>query len=227
MAKELKYGQSEEQYMQIYDHSDNEDWIVIVHGGYWRQRISVEIMEPFAEQLFQQGYNVVNIEYRRGDHRWPIPEEDVALALETFKSSDFFKESQALITLGHSVGGQLVLNTQQYADRIVALAPVTDVKFTKDQHLGEDAALEYFGEASDDALYAASPLSRLPIEKPTYILHGIDDEKVRIETTFDFIAKNNSDLIELCAPAQLDHMYCINPQMPYFNTVLKWIEEKA
>ena len=223
----LTYGDHKEQFIEVYQTDDNANWLAVVHGGYWRQRIGVEKMHPFVEKLVHLGFNVVNIEYRRGEHPWPTPETDVQQALETFKSSEYFPAEGQLTVIGHSVGGQLAFNNAQYADYIVALGPVTDVKFTRDHHLGDDAALEYFGDASDEALYQASPLSRLPLNVPTLILHGVDDDKVLIDTTFDYIEQNEGDVIDLLAPAKLDHMVAIEPDMPFFDHMVDWIRNHS
>jgi acetyl esterase/lipase len=141
------YGDAEEQFFEVCAHDDKSDkWLILVHGGYWRQKHSKENIKDLFEKLDSKGFNVVTIEYRRGEHGWPTPNEDVSAALTKFKQSDFYKGNQEIILIGHSVGGQLALLNEAAVDRVIALAPVTDVPFTYDEGLGQNAAKVYFGD---------------------------------------------------------------------------------
>ncbi|WP_412518641.1 alpha/beta hydrolase family protein [Staphylococcus simulans] len=225
----LQYGDHEEQFIDVYASNDKNEkhedkWLVLVHGGYWRQQYDRSLNDKMIEVLTNKGYNVANVEYRRGEHKWPTPEEDVKKAIQTFRNSEFVGTGESLILIGHSVGGQLVLNNEDEADRIIALAPVTDVPYTKEKELGRKAAEEYFGDVSEDILYAASPLSRLPLNTKTLIIHGFDDTQVEIETTLDYVSKNTDNTIDLYALSSLSHMDDIEPEGRHFDLMLEWID---
>lgn len=225
----LQYGDHEEQFIDVYASNDKDGkhgdkWLVLVHGGYWRQQYDRSLNDKMIEVLTNKGYNVANVEYRRGEHKWPTPEEDVKKAIQTFRNSEFVGTGESLILIGHSVGGQLVLNNEDEADRIIALAPVTDVPYTKEKELGRKAAEEYFGDVSEDILYAASPLSRLPLNTKTLIIHGFDDTQVEIETTLDYVSKNTDNTIDLYALSSLSHMDDIEPEGRHFDLMLEWID---
>ncbi|PTI94023.1 alpha/beta hydrolase family protein [Staphylococcus simulans] len=227
----LYYGDHEEQLIDVYASNDKngkhaDKWIVLVHGGYWRQKFDRSLNDKMIEVLTNKGYNVANVEYRRGEHKWPIPEEDVKKAVQTFRNSEFVGEGQSLILIGHSVGGQLVLNNEDEADRIVALSPVTDVPYTKAKELGRNAAEEYFGDVSEDILYAASPISRLPLNTKTLIIHGFDDTQVEIDTTIDYVTKNTENTIDLYAFSSLAHMDNIEPEGRHFDLMLEWVDQE-
>ncbi|MHD0396601.1 alpha/beta hydrolase family protein [Staphylococcus simulans] len=228
----LYYGDHEEQLIDVYVSNDKngkhaDKWLVLVHGGYWRQQFDRSLNDKMIEVFTNKGYNVANIEYRRGEHKWPTPEEDVKKAIQTLRNSEFVGKGEAFILIGHSVGGQLVLNNEDEADRIVALAPVTDVAYTKEKELGRKAAEEYFGDVSEDILYAASPLSRLPLKTKTLIIHGFDDTQVEIETTIDYVSKNTDHTIDLYALSNLAHMDAIEPNGRHFDLMLEWIDHES
>lgn len=224
----LLYGQHKDQFSEVHIPSkvnNSSQWLVLVHGGYWREKYNLSLSNPLIELLLDQGFKVVNIEYRRGSHSWPIPEEDVKNAIQNFKDSHFFKDEE-IILIGHSVGGQLVLNNASQADRIIALAPVTDVIYTKEHHLGNEATKDYFGDASDSFLEEASPLFRLPLRTKTLIIHGFNDEQVKMETTFKYIEKNSKNTIDLYTYADFPHMDCIDPKSKHIDMMLNWIKKE-
>ncbi|MGX7349757.1 alpha/beta hydrolase family protein [Dolosicoccus paucivorans] len=223
----IHYGQHEDQFIEVHVPSkvnSPNQWLVLVHGGYWRDKYNLSLSDPLIELLLNKGFKVVNIEYRRGHHPWPIPEEDVKKAIQFFKDSTFFK-GEEIILIGHSVGGQLALNNASQAERIIALAPVTDVLYTKEHHLGNEAVKDYFGDAPDSLLKEASPLSRLPLKTKTLMIHGFNDEQVKIETTFKYIEKNNKNNIDLYAYAVFPHMDCIDPEGKHIDVMINWIKK--
>lgn len=76
MVKQISYGAHEDQHYDVYDNEQktSQAWIVLIHGGYWRQKYSKAMMDLMIDTLIEAGYAVVNVEYRRGTaHPWPIP----------------------------------------------------------------------------------------------------------------------------------------------------------
>lgn len=230
MMEELYYGDHEEQLIDIYPAPDtiaehDDKWLVLIHGGYWRQKYDRSLNDKLIEMLTREGYNVANVEYRRGEHAWPIPEEDTKKALQAFKSSRYV-DNQEIILIGHSVGGQLVLNNADEADRVIAMAPVTDVPYTKEQGLGRNAVEEYFGDITEAALEAASPMSRLPLKTKTLIIQGFNDSGVKVESTLAYVSQNEENTIDLYAFAHLGHMQCLEPKGRHIDLMLEWIDHK-
>ncbi|MBI5974117.1 alpha/beta hydrolase [Staphylococcus canis] len=230
MVKQLKYGEHEDQHIDIYQNENqkSEAWIVLVHGGYWRERFDKTLMDAYVDSFIGFGFSVINVEYRRGQsHEWPIPKEDVALALQQFKQSEF--KPKQLIGIGHSVGGQLVLLNHELLDHVVGLAPVTDVLYTLHHHLGRDAAAEYFNPASTHVLKDASPIMQTPIETDTLIIHGYNDTSVHIDTTLSYVQENHKQgtSVTLYALPYLDHLDCINPEAIHHPMLIDWINQRA
>lgn len=92
MVKQISYGAHEDQHYDVYDNEQktSQAWIVLIHGGYWRQKYSKAMMDLMIDTLIEAGYAVVNVEYRRGTaHPWPIPSDDVAAAIQHFKTSTY------------------------------------------------------------------------------------------------------------------------------------------
>lgn len=64
--------------------------VVVVHGGFWRQRRDLALGRPLAADLAADGYAAWNIEYRRvgGDGGWTATFDDVAAALDLLAGRD-------------------------------------------------------------------------------------------------------------------------------------------
>ena len=58
--------------------------VVVVHGGFWRERFGLELGRPLAADLVAAGYAAWNVEYRRvgGGGGWPATFDDVAAAVD-------------------------------------------------------------------------------------------------------------------------------------------------
>lgn len=198
---------------------------VLVHGGYWRERITADVMSPILEKLLESGWNVANVEYRRGpSNPWPIPCTDVATAIRWVRTQDL---GGPLVLLGHSVGGQLALLNAHEADAVVALAPVTDVVKVHDEDLGDSAAQEYFGFApeEDHAIYAAaSPIAQSDVGLPLLVVHGANDDRVPLEHTRRYLSlRDSGHQAHTIFPEQLDHFQVIDPRQPHWEVVADWM----
>ncbi|PTG01493.1 alpha/beta hydrolase [Staphylococcus chromogenes] len=222
------YGDNVAQHYDVYlsDTMTNPTWIVLVHGGYWREKFDKHMMDPMIDALSEEGYGIINIEYRRGpEHPWSTPSEDIHAALKHFKSSKFAPDK--CIGLGHSVGGQLVLLNHKDFDAVVALAPVTDVLYTLHHQLGQNAATEYFDTRDTNILKTASPITQLPIETETLIIHGYNDTSVHIDTSLSLVHENyhKGEYITFYALPFLDHLECINPRGTHFPLLCAWLKQ--
>lgn len=219
------YGNDDEQFFDVYVNDDKSDkWLILVHGGYWRQKHTKENVNTLFEKFNTEGFNVVTVEYRRGKNKWPIPNDDVQAAIAKFKQSKYYHDNQEITLIGHSVGGQLALLNEANVDRVVALAPVTDVPFTYDYELGENAAKAYFGD--DKALMKeASPIEKANLSATTLIIHGKNDDRVVVDNTFDFVRKFASANLDLFVFNDLPHMECVNPEHPVFSYLFEWVNK--
>lgn len=208
--------------------------VVLMHGGYWRSALDSSLMHPLAGSLLANGWVVANIEYRRGSAGpWPTPLEDCRAALDVIRAHRrALRVRGPIISIGHSVGGQLALLSAQQVDAVVALAPVTDVVRTYHDRAGDDAAHEYFGASPAEApeLYRdASAIRQLPLGRPVLIIHGVDDARVDIDQSREFARASRSlgEHVRLREHQRLSHLDAIDPSAVHWDEVLAWIAAKA
>src|SRR5699024_1809928 len=76
VEKRIYYGSKSEQFgdLRYKQGSGLLPVIIIIHGGFWKNRVDLETMNEFAEFLTEKGFATWNIEYRRvGDEGggWP------------------------------------------------------------------------------------------------------------------------------------------------------------
>lgn len=169
--------------------------VVLLHGGFWRDRVDRVHTRALADALRHEGYAVATPEYRRTPGaRWPEMRADIEAVRDALPSLLADTTSGAVEPgpyrlIGHSAGGQLALwwglTTPREVARVVALAPVADLTAAYDADLDDGAVAALLGgppaehrAAFDDANVA----TRLPAsEPPIVILHGDEDQRVPIE----------------------------------------------
>lgn len=232
-SRTLRYGPHTDQLIDVCPAPASPRGVVaLIHGGYWRAHLSRALMEPLVDLFSTNGWWTVNIEYRRGqDGQWPIPEDDVVQALTTLKD---IPEMAALpvVTVGHSVGGQLALLSADHVSAAVALAPVTDTVRTHQEGLGDDAAAEYFGTGGppDEAvLRDASVLYRNATAAPKLVVHGHDDDRVPMAHTLTYLstAWRRGKNVTAQLHSTLDHFAAIDPNSYNWPTILAWMHQQA
>lgn len=231
MVERLPYGDENDQHITLGMPTGRvpRAAAALVHGGYWRERFTSSLMSPVEEMLLAAGWMTINIEYRRGpDNPWPIPSDDVGDALSTAaKIADDSGVGGRLVSIGHSVGGQLVLLNHRSVDAVVALAPVTDTARVYTEGLGDDAAQEYFqtSPTSHPNLYrAASPISTSPPTVPTLIVQGMLDDRVPPQHTESYLrAVDARSRIEVLHSSGAGHIDLIDPDAEHWKSTVKWM----
>lgn len=168
--------------------------VVLLHGGFWRQRWDRTHLRPLAWALARAGRVVAVPEYRRvgGLGGWPHTGEDAEAALRVVAdgveqvSPGRVDPTAPYALAGHSAGGHLALwaglraGPQRVAG-IVALAPVADLAAAARAGIGDDAVSALLGRDAgrDPQRYAAAdPAGLLPGDVPVTIVQGADDEDV-------------------------------------------------
>lgn len=145
--------------------------VALVHGGFWRNRYALDLMEPLARDLADQGLAVWNLEYRRlGDDGggWPGTLDDVGAAIDHLAelAPPHDLDLGHVAAVGHSAGGHLALwATGRAGARVVPLVaigqgPVVDVRACADARLSDGVALQLLGGTPDevpDRYAAATP----------------------------------------------------------------------
>jgi acetyl esterase/lipase len=134
----LSYGAHPEQFGQLRTPpagSAPGPVVVLVHGGYWRSRWRLDLMDPLAADLAARRIASWNIEYRRPDrHGWAATTADVEASVRYLDqlAERSPLDPTRLILVGHSAGGQLAarvaadLLADAPADAVLADAVLAD-----------------------------------------------------------------------------------------------------
>lgn len=218
--------------------------VVLLHGGFWRTRFDRTHTRPLAEALAAQGIVVATPEYRRvggtGELAggWPTTAEDVSAAMAALPGllEGLGVETTTTTVVGHSAGGHLALllavegrhvETHRLA-RVVALAPVADLRAAARDRLSDGAVQDFLGgepEEVPDRYDAADPMTLLGpgVGAELVVVHGTDDEVVPVEHSRGLAARHPQvHLVEL---AGADHLAPIDPLSEAWPSVLSVVRE--
>ena len=224
--------------------------VILIHGGFWRNRYGLAIMDGLAASLARRGIAAWNIEYRRvGDAGggWPGTLLDVALAADFVRelASTYSLDMQRVIPVGHSAGGHLALwlaarhrlpadsplatETPLALAGAVSLAGAIDLEHVWQLNLGNGAAAELLGgdyERVPERYAAASPAALLPLGVPQVLIHGSSDDRVPIVVSQEYAqrAKEAGDTVTLLELPGTDHFAVIDPRSTAWTATLREIE---
>ncbi len=201
----LPYGPNASQFgdMRIPDGDGPHPCIIVIHGGFWRNRYDLEHIGHLCRAFTLSGFATWNIEYRRlGEPGggWPGTFHDIARAARhLFTIAPDYRIDPAQVgVLGHSAGGQLalwlagmrsvpttsVIWTAPFSFRAaISLAGVLDLEQAWSLALSDRAVgqlLEGTPRDHPERYAAASPGRLLPLGLPHLLVHGIDDDTVPV-----------------------------------------------
>jgi acetyl esterase/lipase len=208
--------------------------VVLLHGGFWRDRWDRTLMTPLADDLARRGYAAWNVEYRRVGQEgggWPGMGDDVVAALNAL-ARERSVDATRVVLVGHSAGGHLGLWAATRAVRpqiagVIALAPLSDLTWTYALDAGAvEALLGGSPEAVPDAYAAASPSALLPLGMAQVLVHGSADDVVppRMSEEYAASARSAGDSVELHVLPGADHFDVIDPDHAAWAVVLGRIE---
>jgi acetyl esterase/lipase len=212
---------------------------VLIHGGFWRERLTLDLDEDLARDLVPRGWAAWNIEYRRvgevSGGGWPVTGGDVAAALDGLADLDAPLDLARVVAVGHSAGGQLALwAASARADPAVRLAGVVsqagvhDLREADRLDLGEGATAEFMGgHAADvpDRYAEASPIERVPAGVPLLLVHGDADHRVPVEMahTYAEAARAAGDEVDLVVRPGDDHFVHLDVASGAWADVVGWL----
>ena len=182
--------------------------VVLVHGGYWRAGLGLDLMDGLAASVAAAGWAAWNIEYRRVGAGGGYPEtfDDVAAALDHLAEPDLPIDPERVAYVGHSAGGQLAVwaasrsslepgtawaDPQVRPRLVVSLAGVLHLVECAESGLGGGACPDLLGGQPADVpdRYArTSPVALAPAEAPVFAVHGTADANVPISQTERYVA---------------------------------------
>jgi acetyl esterase/lipase len=111
----IAYGDAPEQFGDLWSPDDGRSEprpvVVLVHGGFWRARYALDLMDPLAADLAGRGFVVWNIEYRRVGQEgggYPGTLDDVGRAVDHLADvTEPLLDLERVAFVGHSAGGHL------------------------------------------------------------------------------------------------------------------------
>ena len=223
MASRHSYGPDASQFGDLYEGGDR-GVAVLIHGGFWRDRYDLTLMDPLAEDLAARGWTVWNIEYRRLGSGGGVPAtlDDVGAAIDHL--AELGLDSGQVVAIGHSAGGHLAAWAATREDPrvpltgVVSQAGVLDVRRAWELGLSNDVARELLdGDLARCAI--ASPIDRLPLSAPALLVHGSRDDVVPLEISEAFAAASGAEL----AVFDSGHFGHLDPENPMWKAVVEWL----
>lgn len=172
--------------------------VLLLHGGFWKTAYDRKHTRQMATELAANGFVVATPEYRRvgpgGGGGWPTTGADVLRAATRLPAllAGLGEQVGVLRVLGHSAGGHLALwlATQDVrADRVVALAPVCDLREAIRLGLGSDAARAFLGEVDPGEVDPMGLLDTRPAAD-VRIVHGVDDDVVPVSLSRGLVQRH-------------------------------------
>ncbi len=163
--------------------------IMLIHGGFWKEKYTLDLMKPIALDLADAGIATWNIEFKRwGDSEegvWMDTLSDVMRAwgqLALLPSIDIMRS----MVMGHSAGGHLALMLASVAERkpwlAIAQAPIADIIAADNAQLSDegDAIRRWIGstpDTSEEIWAKLNPVNNTP-ESTVILFHGEEDADV-------------------------------------------------
>lgn len=172
--------------------------VVVIHGGFWRERYDASLGTPLALDLASRGWTTWNLEYRRIGNGGGVPAtlDDVAAGIAAL--SDVGVDTSTVITLGHSAGGLLAAWAAS-GDRggvrvtqVISQSGVLDLAAAAADRLGDGAVQAFCGGEPEQVPHAyrlADPMRVVPLAAPVWCVHALDDDVVPFSQSREYVAR--------------------------------------
>jgi acetyl esterase/lipase len=208
VPRRVAYAEHRDGFIEV--HGDAPRRALVIHGGFWRDRYDLTLMDGLCADLAARGWEAWNVEYRRlgrSGWRWPEIAADLRAAAAL---------AGAELAIGHSAGGQIALwlGAERLVERAVGQAPVSDLAAAAPLSGGVVA------ELGADA--AASPRARVPLGIPQLIVHGALDANVPVQMSRDYAAAAGAELTYVERPGE-GHFEHVDPGSGAWADVIAWL----
>lgn len=205
--------------------------VVIIHGGFWRNRYNLDHITHLAAALTKAGAATWSLEYRRiGDTGggWPGTGEDILRGIGHLQkiANQYPLDLARVVVVGHSAGGHLALWAAQKTrlKGVVSLAGVADLREAWERKLSDSVVADFLGGSpaeAPDRYRDASPIEHLPLRTPVRLIHGAKDDivPVAISERYEAAARAKGDDVELIRLPQAGHFELIDPRTAEYKIV--------
>lgn len=188
VTERIDYGEHPDQYAELTrPQGDPRGVVVVIHGGFWRERYDLSLGRPLAQDLAARGWAAWNLEYRRVGGAGGTPEtfDDVSAGIDALAATGL--DLSRVVTLGHSAGGHLAAwaagrrRTRRWGEarvavtHVIAQGAVLDLSAAHRDRLGDGAVGDLVGGAPEADL---DPARQLPVGVPVWAVHGREDDIV-------------------------------------------------
>lgn len=228
--------------------------VVVVHGGFWRERYDRTHAGPQASALAELGYVVAVPEYRRVGQAgggWPGTFDDTAawsdrLAdLVVAELGSGTVDLDRVVYMGHSAGGHLalwaasrhrLLQTSPWSREtplpvrgVVSLAGVCDLHLAAELDLSNGAARDLMGgdpTTTPERYAVADPSLLVPSGVRSVLVHGVEDTNVPValSTSYAERASSAGDRVEVVELPGVAHFEVIDPRSTAWPAVTAALE---
>ena len=198
--------------------------VMNIHGGFWRAKYDLSHAGQLCAALTAKGAATFNLEYRRVGNSgggWPGTFEDVARGYRFLPqiAKRYNLDIARTVVMGHSAGGQLALCLAAHepeARRAVSLAGVLDLQQAYEQHLSNDAVVEFLGGKPKDVPehYKDADPMVLSVAGTQWIICGLADDVVPPFFSHNYAErkKQKGEDVHLLEIAQAGHYELIDPR---------------
>jgi acetyl esterase/lipase len=213
----LRYGDHEDQVIDVWHAKEYRPVIVFIHGGFWRPEYDRVHARPLGEALADEGWPVASIDYRRAPGEPDLTTSDVRTALD--RLPDLMDLHAGFVLVGHSAGGQLALWAAATINPvrlrgIVALAPVADLLMADRLGLDGGAVQDFIGQGVRNDL---DPVHLPPPIMPVAIVHGTADARVPFSISESYVSAHPT--ARLVRVEGAGHYEVIDPQTAAWHHV--------
>jgi acetyl esterase/lipase len=198
--------------------------VIHIHGGFWRAKYNLEHAGHLCAALTAKGLATANLEYRRVGNEggaWPGTFADIRSAYQFLlqNSERHELDTNKVIVMGHSAGGQLALCLAAHEPGlkgVVSLAGVVDLQRASKLHLSNDAVVEFLhGNPSKvpDHFREADPAELSIPHARQWLIHGTQDDTVPVDFSREYVSakqkrsgkeKEDAHLLEIPGAAHFD-----------------------
>lgn len=193
----MQWGAEDWQFADLYMPDDPSPYqkeqgipcVMLIHGGFWKEKYDLGLMAPIAEDLAENGIAAWNIEFKRwseGDEGvWTDTLSDVMRAWGQLALLPGIDMVRSMI-MGHSAGGQLALMMGAVAETkpwlTIAQSPIADTVAADHAKLSDDgdAVRRWMGcspEGNEELWRRVNPIENPP-NSPVLLIHGKSDQVV-------------------------------------------------